>query len=177
MADDKNASASAKAAESGQKEAGQKPEEQKPQAKPDPCAEIKEQMLRLAAEFDNYKKRTKNDVDRAKGLGKAELIGSMLPILDEFELALIAASSSSDKNLLKGIEMVYSNLTDTLKRAGLREIHTEGIADPFRHEVAMVRESDKKPGTILEVVKKGYMLDDMLLRPASVIVAKEKAER
>ena len=156
---------------------GTKPEEAKPAPKADQCAELKEQMLRLAAEFDNYKKRTKGDVDRAKGLGKAELIGSLLPILDEFELALIAANDSSDKNVSKGIGLVYSNLQDVLRKVGLREIPAEGTADPFKHEIIMVKESDKKPGTILEVVKKGYMFEDLLLRPASVIVAKEKAKQ
>ncbi len=89
------------------------------QPKDDKCAEIKEQMLRLAAEFDNYKKRAKNDVDKAKSMGKAELAISMLPILDEFELAMIAASGSSDKNVSKGIELVYSNLMDTLEKEWL----------------------------------------------------------
>ncbi len=143
------------------------------QPKEDKYAELKEQMLRLAAEFDNYKKRAKADMDKARGMGKAELAKSLLPILDEFELAMIAASNSSDKSVSKGIELVYSNLTDTLKRSGLREVPADGIADPFKHEIIMVAESDKKPGTILEVVKKGYMFDDMMLRPASVIVAKD----
>ena len=143
------------------------------QPKEDKYAELKEQMLRLAAEFDNYKKRAKADMDKARGMGTAELATSLLPILDEFELAMIAASNSSDKSVSKGIELVYSNLTDTLKRSGLREVPADGIADPFKHEIIMVAESDKKPGTILEVVKKGYMFDDMMLRPASVIVAKD----
>ncbi len=167
MADNKNDDATKKTAETATQNEAAQPD------KKDEYAELKEQMLRLAAEFDNYKKRAKNDLDKAKSMGKAELARNLLPILDEFELAMIAASGSSDKNVSKGIELVYSNFTDTLKRNGLREVSADGIADPFKHEIIMVAESDKKPGTILEVVKKGYMFDDMMLRPASVIVAKD----
>lgn len=138
--------------------------------------DLREQMLRLAAEFDNYKKRAKLEMDRAKDAGKAELASHLLPILDEFELALIAANGSGDKALSKGVELVYSNMYDTLENAGLHEIKAEGVADPYKHEIVMVKESDKKPGTILEVVKKGYTFGDLMLRPASVIVAKDGAK-
>jgi molecular chaperone GrpE len=171
MADNNNGDATKKNA--GDAKPAEAEQQGKQPSKEDKYAELKEQMLRLAAEFDNYKKRTKVDLDRAKSTGKAELAKSLLSILDEFELAMIAASGSSDKNVSKGIELVYSNLTDTLRRCGLREVPTDGIADPFKHEIIMVADSEKKPGTILEVVKKGYMFDDVMLRPASVIVAKE----
>ncbi len=164
MAEDKKGNADKGAEEAGAQ--GQQAEE-KEQYEP------KEQMLRLAAEFDNYKKRMKNEMDRAKGIGKAELAERMLPILDEFELALIAANGSGDKAVAKGMELVYSNFKDVLTREGLREIPAEGAVDPYRHEAIMVKESDKRPGTILEVVKKGYMFGDILLRPAAVIVAKD----
>jgi molecular chaperone GrpE len=170
MTDNKNGDAAKKSAEDAKPEDAEQPTQP---AKEDKYAELKEQMLRLAAEFDNYKKRVKIDLDRAKSMGKAELMVSLLSILDEFELAMIAASSSSDKSVSKGIELVYSNLTDTLRKIGLKEVPADGIVDPFKHEIVMVKDSEKKPGTILEVVKKGYMFDDMLLRPASVIVAKD----
>ncbi len=137
--------------------------------------DMKEQLLRLAAEFDNYKKRTKNDVDNAKSAGKAELAKSLLPILDEFELALIVVSKTPDKNVARGIEMLYSNFTDLLKKEGLEEVQCKGIFDPYKHEIMMTREGKEKDGTILEVVKKGYIFDNVLLRPASVIVAKAPA--
>lgn len=139
--------------------------------------DYKEQMLRLAAEFDNYKKRVKNDIDSAKGVGKAETLRRLLPVLDEFELALISAGDNSDKTIVKGLEMVYSNFLDALKKEGLKEMKTNGMFDPYKHEIIMAREeSKKKPGTILEVIKKGYMFNDAVLRPASVIIAKEKIE-
>ena len=134
--------------------------------------DMKEQLLRLAAEFDNYKKRVKNDVESAKSAGKAELVKGLLPILDEFELALIAVNKTQDKNVAKGVEMLYSNFTDTLKKEGLNEVLCKGMFDPYKHEIMMTKESKEKEGTILEVVKNGYTFDKVLIRPASVIVAK-----
>jgi molecular chaperone GrpE len=136
-------------------------------------AQLRENMLRIAAEFDNYKKRIKKELVGAENMGKALLIKNMLPIIDEFELALLAMSPT-DTHISKGIEMVYSNLIDALKKEGLSEIKVDGVFDPYKHEIVMVRESDKKEGTILEVIKKGYMFEDKMLRPAAVIIAKQK---
>ncbi|MGC8670049.1 MAG: nucleotide exchange factor GrpE [Candidatus Micrarchaeia archaeon] len=147
--------------------------------------DFKEKFLRLAAEFDNYKKRIKIDMDSAKKIGKAELAKSLLPVLDEFELALIALNNSrtkkdsdaeenaQDYSIVKGIEIVYSNLIDTLKRNGIKEVDTSGKFDPYKHEIIMVKESEKEDGVILEVIKKGYVIDDVLIRPASVIISKK----
>ncbi len=138
-------------------------------------AELKERMLRLAAEFDNYKKRVKNDLDNARGIGKAELVASMLPILDEFELALLSVNGSDNKSLTKGIEMVYSNFVGMLKKEGLKEMETNGKFDPYKHEIVMAKiDAKRKPGTILEVTKKGYTFNGIVLRPASVIISKEE---
>lgn len=135
--------------------------------------DAKERLLRLAAEFDNYKKRVSGEIVNAKNLGKAELLRDFLPILDEFELALIAVSKADNTELAKGIELLYSNVVEFLKKEGVKEVRTEGIYDPFMHEIALTRESDKKQGTILEVIKRGYTLNNALLRPAMVIVASD----
>jgi molecular chaperone GrpE len=144
------------------------------QAVPDEKAEMREKMLRLAAEFDNYKKRTRKEVDEAGTMGKASLVKEILPVIDEFELAIMAMDKAGDKDMRKGIVMLYSNFMDTLKRNGLSEINCEGRSDPFRHEIVMVRESPEKEGTILEVVKKGYEFNGKMIRHASVIVAKHE---
>ncbi|MFI5412299.1 MAG: nucleotide exchange factor GrpE [Candidatus Micrarchaeales archaeon] len=137
----------------------------------------KERMLRLAAEFDNYKKRVRKDIDDAKRVGKAETIKNLLPVLDEFELAVMSVNGNADEVLAKGIEMLYSNFREALKKEGLAEIKASGIYDPYRHEIIMTKEDNKKkPGTILEVIKKGYMLGEIILRPATVIIAKEKVD-
>ncbi len=151
-------------------------EEKEAKAEEQKGEDYKERMLRLAAEFDNYKKRVKNEVENAKGMGKAEMTRKLLPVLDEFELALMSANENGDKALVKGIEMVYSNLLDALKREGLKEMKVNGVFDPYKHEIIIAKEDKKKPGTILEVVKKGYMFNEMVLRPASVIISKEKSE-
>lgn len=147
-------------------------ETQKDEAKED-YAQMREHLLRIAAEFDNYKKRVKKEIDYAQNMGKAQLIKDLLPIIDEFELAMLAIDGSDDK-VVKGMEMLYSNFTDTLKKEGLSIIDCKGVFDPYKHEIMMLRESDKKEGTILEVVKKGYMFEDKMLRPAAVVVAKPK---
>jgi molecular chaperone GrpE len=134
----------------------------------------KEQLLRLAAEFDNYKKRAKRDIEGARTLGMAEFARKLLPVLDEFYLAGIAAQKSADKSLSKGVELLYANFTETLKKQGLEEVKCEGIYDPFMHEIVMTQESKEKAGTILEVLKTGYLFSGILIRPASVIVAGEK---
>ena len=135
--------------------------------------ELKDRLLRLAAEFDNYKKRTAKENENAKLLGKAELMRKLLPTLDEFELAL--SVSSKENKEIKGFEMIFSNFLDTLRSEGLEVIETDGRYDPYKHEIILTKESDKEEGSILEVVRKGYMLNGILLRPATVIVAKAKS--
>ncbi len=137
---------------------------------------IKDRMLRLAAEFDNYKKRMANDSNAARESGIAEIVKALLNIIDEFDFTLIAASKSDDKNLVRGIELLYANFSDVLKKFGLAEIEASGKFDPYRHEIIMVREDEKgEGGRILEVIKKGYVINGRLLRAASVIVSKEPA--
>ena len=93
-------------------------------------------------------------------------------MLDEFELALMSSDGTGDQNVMKGLEMVYSNFTETLKKEGLTVMKASGMYDPYKHEIIMTKEDPKKkPGTILEVAKKGYMFGDIVLRPASVIIA------
>lgn len=135
--------------------------------------EEKEKFLRLAAEFDNYKKRVAGEISGAKNLGKAETLKNLLPILDEFELAMIAVNKSENNELAKGIELVYSNMIEFMKNEGIKEIRCDGVYDPYLHEIALTRESEKKQGTILEVIKKGYTINGILLRPAMVIVSGE----
>ncbi len=135
--------------------------------------ELKDRMMRLAAEFDNYKKRSASEISSAKVLGKVTILKALLPILDEFELAAVAANESKDENLSKGIKMVYANMLSVLKAEGMEEITADGKYDPYYHEIIMTKDSDSKPGTVLEVIKKGYKVDGIMVRPTSVIVASE----
>ncbi len=135
--------------------------------------ELKERMMRIAADFDNYKKRTRNEAEVSRNTGKAEAVAGLLPVLDEFEIAMAAIQKSKDKETFKGVEMLYANMLDALKRAGLVEIEATGMFDPSKHEIVMAVESDKRHGTILEVVRRGYAVGGIMLRPSSVIVARE----
>ncbi len=136
--------------------------------------ELSDKFLRLAAEFDNYKKRSAIEMENSKDLGRFEVMKSLLTILDEFEITVIAASKSNDKNMAKGVEMLYLNFRDTLKKLGLSEINTKGIYDPYMHEIVIMQKDGSKEGTILDVIKKGYMFNNKLLRVASVIVSSGK---
>ena len=91
---------------------------------PKESEDMKEKMLRLAAEFDNYKKRTRKEVEEAGIIGKANLVKEILPVIDGFQLAIVAMEKSEDKEMVKGVEMLYSNLMETLKRSGLAEVKT-----------------------------------------------------
>jgi molecular chaperone GrpE len=156
----------------------QEAQEGEPKKDEDDSSALKERMLRLAAEFDNYKKRVKADIEKAQITGKAEMLKNLLPVLDEFEIAMISVGSVQDKSLAKGIEMVYANLQDALEREGLTELDTNGMYDPYKHEIVVSRaDSKKRPGTILEVVKKGYTFNGIMLRPASVIISKEEDKK
>ncbi|MFP3215006.1 MAG: nucleotide exchange factor GrpE [Candidatus Micrarchaeota archaeon] len=164
----------AKEAKQSSAEEGKESKEEEKLVSEKEYLELKDRLLRLAAEFDNYKKRTAKENENAKLLGKAELMRKLLPTLDEFELAL--SVSSKENKEIKGFEMIFSNLLDALKSEGLEVIETNGKYDPYKHEIILTKESDKEEGSILEVVRKGYMLNGILLRPATVIVAKAKSE-
>jgi len=163
----------AKEASQGSAEEGKESKEEEKLVSEKEYLELRDRLLRLAAEFDNYKKRTAKENESAKLLGKAELMRKLLPTLDEFELAL--SVSSKENKEIKGFEMIFSNFLDTLKSEGLEVIETDGRYDPYKHEIILTKESDKEEGSILEVVRKGYMLNGILLRPATVIVAKAKS--
>jgi len=134
--------------------------------------QLSDRLLRLAAEFDNYKKRIAKEEEQKSEFYKAEVIRKILPVIDEFEIAINAIGDQDSSK--KGIELIYTNLMDALKSIGLRAVDTSGDYDPYKHEILMARESNEKPGKIIEVVRKGYMINDMLIRPASVIVAKDE---
>jgi molecular chaperone GrpE len=152
-------------------------EEETKSGKDEQEEQYKERLMRLAAEFDNYKKKVKSETDNAKTFGKAELMKELLPIVDEFEIAMIAVKESGNQPMIKGFELVYSNFMDAMKKSGLSEVKAAGAYDPYRHEIIMTQdEPGRKPGTIISVTKRGYALGDILLRPASVIVARDNVK-
>ncbi len=146
--------------------------EEKAAGAADQSAELKDRLLRLAAEFDNYKKRIAKSLESSNDAGRLEVISKLLPTVDEFELALNAFGKEGEH--LKGIALIFSNLMSTLKSFGLKEIDAVGKFDPYKHETVLTRDSDKPDGEILEVVRKGYMLNNVMIRPASVIISRKE---
>lgn len=136
---------------------------------------IKEdKLLRVVAEFENYKKRTRREWELLEKRAKAELITDILGVLDDFDRAL-EAFGERDDHVADGVILIVTGLKDTLKRTGLREIEALGQRfDPQFHEaVGGVESENVEDGFIAHVVQKGYELNDQLLRPAKVIVSKK----
>ena len=132
-------------------------------------------LRRLQADFDNYRKRTLREQTARTASASQALVARLLPVLDNFELAVSAAEQSRGfDRMLKGVEMVLGALREVLEGEGLVKIEAEGKPfDPERHEaVIAVEQEDAEPGTILDIVRAGYELGGKVLRPAMVKVAK-----
>jgi molecular chaperone GrpE len=140
----------------------------------------REQLLRLMADFDNYRKRTTRQHEEARQFATAELVTTLLPGLDNLERALNAAGQDlapSSAMIAEGVGMVLRQLKEALSKAGVREVKTQGLAfDPTRHEaVDIVSVPASDDGLIVAEVQHGYLLHERLLRPAKVVVG--RAER
>jgi molecular chaperone GrpE len=133
-------------------------------------------LQRLAAEFDNYRKRNAREsallIDRAN----ERLVKELLPILDDLGRALDAAEEHEEAKLEQGVRLVHRALSDLLVKEGLAEISTDGKFDPHVHEALLSQPSDEEEGSVIEVVQKGYTLGDKVLRPARVVVAAKQEE-
>jgi molecular chaperone GrpE len=132
-------------------------------------------LRRLQADFDNYRKRTLREQTARAASASQALVTRLLPVLDNFELAVSAAEQSRDfDRMLKGVEMVFGELREVLQGEGLVEIEAEGKPfDPERHEaVIAVEQEDAEPGMVVDIVRTGYELRGKVLRPAMVKVAK-----
>jgi molecular chaperone GrpE len=132
-------------------------------------------LRRLQADFDNYRKRTLREQTARAASASQALVARLLPVLDNFELAVTAAEQSRDfDGMLKGVEMVLGALREVLEGEGLVKIEAEGKPfDPERHEaVIAVEQEDTDPGTVVDIVRTGYELGGKVLRPAMVKVAK-----
>lgn len=129
---------------------------------------------RIKAEFENYKKRMVREQTALLERASVSLIERLLPVLDSFRLAVIAADrTKNDKEFLRGVELVYGELLDVLKKEGLEEIDAEGKPfDPELHEAVMQVEADVPEGHVAEVMRTGYRLKGRVLRAAMVSVSK-----
>ena len=128
-------------------------------------------LKRLAAEFDNYKKRVARDQEALSARASERLVKELLPIVDDLERALDAAEQHEEAKLEDGVRLVHRQLASVLEREGLSEIETAGRFDPHVHEALLSQPSDADEGSVIEVLQKGYRLGDRVLRPARVVVA------
>ena len=128
-------------------------------------------LKRVAADFDNYRKRAQRDQENLVARAHERLVKELLPVLDDLERALDAAAQHEEAKLEEGVRLVHQNLADALAREGLAEIETNGRFDPHVHEALLTRPSDAEEGSVIDVVQKGYRLGDRVLRPARVVVA------
>ncbi len=142
--------------------------------KDEKLAELSDDLKRLQAEFENFKKRNEREWAERVKLANKRMISDLLMVLDSFDKALEDAKETRDNDCLKhGVEKVQRQFMQILEKEGLREIDTKNGFDPFMHEAVMREErSDAEDGAILEVYQKGYTLDRKTLRPAKVKVAK-----
>ncbi len=142
--------------------------------------DLSERLLRLQADFENFRKRAQREKDEARQFANQSLIEKQLPILDNFEMAL-AAAKDADPALRDGVQMIYDQLLGILRDSGVETIDATGEDfDPNLHEAISQQETtEAEPGTVVEQVQRGYRLHERLVRPARVVVAKapEAAEQ
>ena len=137
--------------------------------------EADDKYLRLAAEFDNYRKRTARQFEDMSQAGRIHVITQLLDVLDNFQRALEASAGSSNHDSLReGTQLVYKNLYDVLTKEGLEPIEAVGKPfDPNLHDALMQLESDEHPeGIVVQEMTKGYKLKDRVLRHSKVAVSK-----
>jgi molecular chaperone GrpE len=129
-------------------------------------------LQRLAADFDNYRKRALRDQQAFAARASERLVAKLLPVLDDLERALAAAEHHEEAKVIEGVQMTTSALAAALASEGLEEIPADGSFDPHVHEALLTQPTEgAEPGTIVQVVQRGYRLGAAVLRPARVIVA------
>ena len=138
--------------------------------------ELTNDLKRLQAEFDNFKKRIEKDLTERTKLANQSLISDLLPVLDSFDKAIEDTGKNDDYRQLKeGLEKLHKQFLRILEKEGLKEVKTNGKFDPFVHE-SLMRDvaEDADDGKILDVFQKGYTLGNKIIRTAKVKVAKKK---
>ncbi|MGK3989155.1 nucleotide exchange factor GrpE [Sorangium sp. So ce136] len=139
------------------------------------AARMREQLLRTAADFDNFRKRSRREAEEAQRRGRESILKDLLPVFDNLERAASHAESAPDaKSVAEGVRIVAKQFVDTLERMGIKRIAAVGKPfDPSVHEAIQQIESTEHPaGVVIAEVQPGYMLGDYLIRAAMVVVSK-----
>jgi molecular chaperone GrpE len=145
-------------------------------------AKIKEywdQIVRLNAEIENNRKRAQRDIENAHKYAVKGFVESLLPVTDSMELGLgaTAAENANVDSIKEGMSMTLDMFMQTLEKNGITQVNPVGEKfNPEQHQAMSIQESDEaEPNTVIAVMQKGYLLNDRLIRPAMVIVSKEKS--
>ncbi len=139
-------------------------------------AQLRDQLLRRAAEFENFKRRTRDEKDQLMKYGAEGVILGLLTVIDDFERSLSSGKEHPDfESMYAGVEIIYGKLMRILENKGLRPI--DAVGKPFDvdfHDALMqIPSADVEPGTVLDVAEKGYMLYEKVIRHAKVTVSRE----
>ncbi|KKD01581.1 nucleotide exchange factor GrpE [Photobacterium halotolerans] len=142
-------------------------------------ATVKEQqdsVLRARADMENMRRRTEQEIDKARKFALEKFAGELLPVIDNMERALELADKTDEalKPMLEGVELTLKTMTDTVEKFGLKAINPMGEAfNPEFHQAMSMQESaEHAPNTVMMVLQKGYALNGRVVRPAMVMVAK-----
>ena len=143
--------------------------------------ETYDRLLRVSAEFDNFKKRSTREMDEYRKFANQSLIKEMLSVVDNLELAMNSTNGHKaiDKDLLQGLEMTHKEILKVFEKFNVKPIDAIGQPfDPAFHEAVMQEETNDSPkNTVINELQRGYMIHDRLLRPSMVVVAKPKENR
>ena len=138
-------------------------------------AKLKDMMVREQAETQNVRKRVQRDVENARKFALEKFVGELLPIMDNLERAMAAAGEEEAvKPVLEGVELTYKTFVDTLAKFNVTQI--DPVGEPFdanfHQAMTMVPNPDMEPNSVMDVMQKGYTLNERLVRPAMVVVSK-----
>jgi molecular chaperone GrpE len=140
-----------------------------------------DRLLRVSAEFDNYKKRASRDMEEFRKYSNQALIKEMLSVVDNLELAMNSTDGHKaiDKGLLDGLAMTHKGIIKVFEKFNVKPISAKGQPfDPTFHEAVMQEETDEYPAnTVINELQKGYLIHDRLLRPSMVVVASTKDKK
>lgn len=139
-------------------------------------SELKDKFLRLAAEFDNYKKRTLKEKIELMKTAAQDTVSALLPVLDDFDRAKKNADADNSTEVFSdGVSLVYQKLYNVLKQKGLQPMESTGLDfDPEFHEAIteIPAPSEEMKGKVVDTIEKGYLLNDKIIRHAKVVVGK-----
>ncbi len=145
-------------------------------AKEEEAKETYDRLLRVSAEFENYKKRSAREMDDFRKFANQSLLKEMLSVVDNLELAINSANEKqkSDSSLREGLDLTLKEILRVFEKFSVNPIESKGKSfDPTYHEAVMQEETDEHPeNTVINEMQKGYLIHDRLLRPAMVVVAK-----